>query len=332
MAVSPHWRRRLEREIPGIILSLVIAISLWLFNQLRLMEDRNFEIEPELYVSDLMIPLEKPGLVKVTIRGDREQLLDVDIKKFRVVLDMRGITEEGKHLVNVNVIREGKEGYSEGLEVSYNPSSFSISVEKRVTKMVPVEVVTTGDVQAGFEIESGVTTPDSVMVTGARSEMEKIQSIKTERVSLEKMTAGIQSGQRSVTIDKNITLLPTQDKATSLIYKTDINILYSILVREKIKQITVGDLYINQIGTVGNLSYSLNQDYADLRLSGPELALNRLDINALVLGVELDSISTPGEYTVPIIRMFDSKVQEQLKDITDLGLVPSEVKVTVKAK
>lgn len=332
LKLSPVWKRRLEREVPAILLSLIAAVVLWYFNQLRFTQERSFQVEPQLRISDQMIPLKGPRAVTIRVKGDQEQLINVEPEDFSVIVDLTGSTTEGEHEGRIRVVKSGMARHLKGIEVSHTPSLLRITLERKITRPVKVKVNTAGAVRAGYEVEIGVPAPDEVMVTGARSEMAGLEFLETETIDMEELTGTVEAGARSVTLDRRVRLLPVQGGSSSLKFDRNQEILYSVRIRELVKQVTVRDLYINQIGPDASFSYRLNDEYADLLLSGPELVLNRLDVSGLVLGVELDGITAPGEYTLPVIRMFTPEVSETMKQITDLGLEPSEVKVKVELK
>ena len=196
---------------------------------------------------------------------------------------------------------------------------------------MPIKIVTSGQIQSGYEIDVGISSPDTITVSGPRSQIEKLEYIETEQINLEMFTQNIQEDARSFTIDKTVGLAQDSEN-TNILYNRSQEIFCSFRVQEIIKQITVKNLYINQVGTNPDFNYQLETDLAELQLSGPEIVLNKLNVNELILGVDLDDIYSPGRYRRPIIRMYDSKQIEGLHRVTDLGLFPSEVEVVVSAK
>lgn len=318
-------------ELPAIMVSLIAAVLLWSFNQLRYTQERTFQVEPTVKISDWMIPLKEPKLVTVTVKGDAEQLRNVDPNDFSIILDLSFVDSEGEHEGFFSLEKKGVAKHLKGLEVSLNPVSLRLYIEKKITKAVPVKIKTSSQVRSGYEIEVGVSSPDTISVSGPRSQIEKLEFIETEMINLEELTHNMEMQERSFIIDKTVRL--SQDNVESgIIYNRAQEIFCSFRVQEIIKQITVKDLYVNQVGTDPNLNYQLSTDLVDLQLSGPEIILNKLNVNALVLGVDLDHISRPGKYKVPIVRMYDPKQIEGLHRVTDLGLFPAEVEVTVSAK
>lgn len=314
--------------MPAIILSIMAATLLWYFNQLGNTVERTFRLKPEIRISEQMIPLQSPRYVTVKVKGEGEKLENIEPRYFTVVADFSNLTDEGEH---EGVIRVEVPDYFEGLEISTSPSYLKITLEKKITRAVKVQVNTRGAVKAGYEVEIGVPAPDEVMVTGARSEMAGLEFLETEVVDMEELTENISPGSRFSTLDQTVRLLPIQGGYSSLVFDRDIEILYSVRARELVKQFTVENIYIFQIDSDNRFTYTLEKEYADLKLSGPELLINRLPISKLNLAVELGDISEAGEYILPVIRMFDD-VSDEMKEITDLGLEPSEIKVIVEPK
>ncbi len=323
---------KLKKEIPLIIMSLAIAVGLWYFNQLQYTQVRSFQVEPILQISDQMVPIRTPRAVTITIKGALEQLQSIDPNDFQPTIDLKGVLVEGEYGGEIDVVLTGVARHLKGIEVSFSPITIPIALERKITKPVKVKVITEGAVKAGYELEIGVPAPDEVLVTGPRSMMENLEFMETEPINLEKLTGTIDEEQKSMTIDQSVMLAAPFDGTASIVFNRDIQILYSCRIKEAIKQITVRDLYVNQIGAQDSFNYQLETEYVRLNLSGPELKLNRLNIAGLIIGIELDGIEAPGEYTIPVIRMFDAQTQEMLSEITDLGLSPSTIKVVVEDK
>lgn len=332
LKIKATWKKWLSHELPAIMFSLVLAVLLWYFNQIRLTEERSFQIEPTLKISDQMIPLKDPKTFTVKVKGDSNVLRNVDPNDFSIVVDLSNATGEGEHEAIISLERSGIAKHLKGLEVSFSPLSMRLTLEKKVTKQVPVKVNTRGSVKAGYEVEIGVPAPDTITITGPRSEMENLQCIETEVINMEELTKGIEPDTRSTTLDQSVSLLPLKEGSSSFIYNRKQEILYSFRVQEVIKQVSVQNLYLNQIGTLPEFNYHFSTDHAELRLSGPELLLNKLNVDDLTLAVELDEIEAAGVYTLPIIRMFSSESINLMQRITDLGLFPAEVTVTVTRK
>ena len=327
---SPEIKKRILYEVPIIIFALVSAVILWYFNQLNYTQEVKFTLVPQLRISEQMIPLKQPKTVNVKVKIARDQLQSLNPDDFTVVADFSNVLTSGEHEGSIRIVRSSAAKYLKGIEVTYSPSILKVTLERKIAKMVKIKVNTTGTVKAGFEVELGIPSPDEIRVIGAKSDMENIEFIETEPIDMEELTKKLNSGIKSLTVDKIIRLMPTQEGTSSLVYNINSEILYSIRIRELIKQISISELYINQLSTNPAFKYKLSHEFATLSLSGPEILLNKLSKNGLVLGVNLDSIDKPGVYSLPVTRIFDTESSNLMKNIIDLGLSPSEIVVTVE--
>lgn len=329
MKAKDIWLKA-KKEIPILLLSFLFAVGLWYFNQLQHTEVRSFQLEPQLQISEKMLPIRAPKAITVTVRGPGEQLQSIDPKDFLLSVDLKGMLTEGEYNGKIEITRMGVARHLKGIEVSFSPVSVPVTLERKITKAVPVQVVTQGNVKTGYELEIGVPTPDTVMVTGPRTLMEKLSFIQTEPVNLEKLTESLPENEQSALLDQSVLLVSPFDSSASVLFNRETEIMYTCQIREIIKQKDFGPLYVNQIGTDEKFRYQLSEEQVRLTLSGPELKLNRLNSDRLIVGVELDFITEPGSYQVPVVRMFDSKTEEELQGITDLGINPPALQVVVE--
>lgn len=332
MKTKKNFKTWFLKEAPAILIAFCIATLLWFFNQVRQTEERTFQIAPTIKISDILTLVKEPNNIAVKVKGDSTQLRNVDPNDLGIIIDLSNVTTEGEHEAQIVLEKKGMARHLQGVEFSFFPISMRVAVETKVTKAIPILVQTKGSVKAGYEAEAGVPAPSFISVTGPRSEIEKLEYVYTELISLDELTKNIDQNSKTTIIDKVVNLQPIGDGSTIFNYNRSQEIFYSFRVQEVIKQVTVENIFVNQIGTSPDFNYKLDNEYVSLRLSGPELILNKLDVNDLIVGIELDSISREGNYTLPVQRMFSSKIGEDLARVTDLGLYPQRINVTVTRK
>lgn len=117
-----------------------------------------------------------PSSVQVVVRGASQDL--------KCYIDLRN-KEEGE-----NTIALGEENiqYPKGLGtevIQVNPSQVVLTLEKKVQKTVPITVPDEGHVAEGFEIYEKIPDPDKVTIEGPRSQIEPVEEIPTEVITLD---------------------------------------------------------------------------------------------------------------------------------------------------
>ncbi len=161
--------------------SVLLAWILWLFVRGEPGAERVITVPLEVRIPrDMEITNERPNSVDVTVRGTISNTwFGQSIPTCSI--DLQGF-DEGEHVVpltpdNVRIPRAA------GLQVlKVNPARVTLVLEKTISKEVPVIVPTRGDPAPGYDIYGKSALPNTILITGPRSHVERIQHISTEPV------------------------------------------------------------------------------------------------------------------------------------------------------
>ena len=142
---------------------------------------------------------ELPATVSVRIRGSRLQLLLADIvsrELGRVTLDLTGLGP-GRHRYDVSVLDVRVNATA--LEV-VPPVSLDLQVLRKVQRLVPVRLVTEGELPEGFVLAGRAESiPSRVEVSGPEDRVETVESVRTRAVRL---------GRRRASFRERVPLVP----------------------------------------------------------------------------------------------------------------------------
>jgi YbbR domain-containing protein len=167
------------------IVALLITLILWVII-LGSREQAVSKFIPTEYLlpRDTMIVNTVPHEVAFKVVGQR-----LGLKKFTemnepLTIDLtsavEGITTVRIHPDSINV--------PQGLRVvNVSPNVITPNIEKLVSKFVRIEILTTGSLPDGLTIKSAEVEPKEWSVTGARTAIERLQSIKTAPIELSKI-------------------------------------------------------------------------------------------------------------------------------------------------
>lgn len=177
-----RFLNRLKNNWKMKLVSLVLAVFLW--NSVIINTDPEVSRttdaipitiigEAQLADKGLAIATESEEYlqsVKVTVLMTRSQakLFDPSDNDINVTLDLNKITETGEQVLKVSV-------YSNEVTIDrVVPESFTVVVDEKESKIVPIEVDVTGNLPEGyFEGEMSIE-PTSVQVTGPRSVVDTV--------------------------------------------------------------------------------------------------------------------------------------------------------------
>lgn len=192
--------------------------------------------------------------------------------------------------------------------VSVKPDSLQVIVPIKNIKGVPISVKTQGNLVNGGVLKSVVPSPEKIDISGEEEILSNINVLNTEIIDLGKLTEN-DTVEIKVLVPKGVTLVNSNG-----IVKVKINF-------DKGIQKTLS-LDIKTINVGNNYSITMDNNKADLTISGLESTINNLKIEDLSCFVDLNNLAE-GEYDVPVtINVPDgiSKVSQQ----------PTSIKVTIK--
>ena len=163
--------------------AIFLALVLWLFVRGDPGAEKVITVPLEIQMPrNMEITSERPISVEVTLRGTISNMwFGQPVPTCSI--NLQG-ADEGKHVIpltqaNVRIAR------TSGIEVlKVTPARVTLALERTVSKEVPIVVPIRGEPALGYEIYSKSLKPASVVITGPRSDIERIGEIPTEAVSL----------------------------------------------------------------------------------------------------------------------------------------------------
>ena len=173
---------------------LSLAVSIALFSLVRSEEDAQRSVYVDVVAllppktSDKILVSPLPARVKVTLRGSRSRLAALERDDVTPVqMDLR---DPGKQFYYFDTSSLGVTGPF--TVVSIDPASVQLTWRVRAARSVTVDAKLVGAPAAGYAVRRPVAvTPKSVEVAGPRDEVELINTLQTEDINVEGLSAGI---------------------------------------------------------------------------------------------------------------------------------------------
>lgn len=165
------------------ILAFVFALILWFFvmGEQRLEKGYPVPLELRNIPEGLIVTSELPSLVDVRIAGPRTVLLNLSPDDLSIEVDLEGLSP------GVTSFKRLDERFRlpRSLKVTrLSPAVIDVRLEKIQTKSVPVRTVFTGVLPKGLKVEKIETTPETVTVSGAGSELKNVSEVETEPIDV----------------------------------------------------------------------------------------------------------------------------------------------------
>ena len=181
----------MKSKLTSILLSVAIALGLWMYVITSVSpgsEDTFYNIpvvldgEALLAERNLMITGTSGNSATLKLSGNRTDLYKVNRENITLKANLAAIAEEGTHSIAYSISYPGDVAQNALEVLSQSPKYIYVTVEKRVTKEVPVEVKWIGSTPDGFmsDRENKVLDYASITISGPASAADLIEKAVIE--------------------------------------------------------------------------------------------------------------------------------------------------------
>lgn len=331
----------MKKKVWMALLSLAIAFGLWLYVITVVSPDSEevyyvpvvMEGKTVLNERGMMITSDTNVTVTLRVAGNRTDLVKLNNANINVVADLSKIYDPGDHQLQYTVSFPG-DIPNNAVEVqSQSPDRISVTIEEKVTKYVPVNIVYTGSVPDGFITDKANAILDNpnVAVTGPSSIIDQID-VAYISVDLTDRSESISENFRFTLCDGTGAPVDLKELVTTAV--TEVRLDLKI---ERVKEITPV-LEIIAGGGATEQTSLIRIEPELIRISGNETALSKID--SIVLGtINLGELTQDTELTFPIelpegvtnltgvteatVRVSFPKLQK--KELTVINIMPINV-------
>lgn len=203
-----------------------------------------------------------PQNVKVTIEGPAALVTATkNTQNFNLYLNLKDLSI-GQHRVQIK-----ESGLNSELTYSIKPKYVTVNIQRRETKRFDVEVdYNKESLATGYEAGKTEVSPDTVTVTGAASEIEKINKVVVKPI----LPKGIKS-----TFDQEV-LVQALDKNGKTVNVTldpqTVHVKIPITIQSK--QVSIN---LKQKGNSDNTNFSLESDVKNIRIFGTQAQIDAIN-------------------------------------------------------
>jgi hypothetical protein len=305
--------RRLLANWPVKVLSLAAALLLFFFYRLNRLEDRYISVPLAVSMNDeYVLASQSPRSVRVTLRGEPNALSSIQEDDVRASLDLAVYRAEGQYRAPVQVERKGTALGVDPLEIRTDPTDVSVSMERRVTRVVPVTPSFKGFLEPGYELLSFDLTPAQIEVSGPASAVARVGDVQTDFIEL--------AGRNSDFVVKTRVI-----KKESLVAITGSDsVQFRAVVQRSLAIRSFQGIAVAAEGLSGDLSLAQALSTGSLRIRSSTTDITGFSPAQGILFVDLSGLRKPGSYQV--------KVQPRAPDgFTIEYYEPQTIQVTVVA-
>jgi YbbR domain-containing protein len=280
---------RAVKNWPAKVLSVALAIVLFIFHRMSVVEERFFSVPLVIEtVGDLIPSGSYPRTIRVTLRGDANSIFPIAEEDIEVYLDLSGYIAAGTYRAPVEIRKKGSALGVDPLEVWVDPMEISIELDHKISKSVPLIPRYQGYVESGYELVSYTLEPTKAVIEGPSKLVSGISELTTEFVELSGRNADFSIVVRILNQEPLVVVQGNR------IAEFRASIRAAIMIR------TMDELPIEVIGLNGSLRAEPEVISGSIRLEGAQKELEIYTPPGPVLTLDCSDITEPGEYTLPV--------------------------------
>lgn len=121
--------------------------------------------------------------VDVIFRGSQEDIRFLNPDQVRAMVDLRGHTEEGYHVIRLRAKNVTAPGAARPILV--RPDEVTLRLDRESEKQVSVKADLQGAPPEGFEVERVVCNPATVSLVGPRQRLDEVETLRTAPIDIE---------------------------------------------------------------------------------------------------------------------------------------------------
>jgi YbbR domain-containing protein len=260
---TARLRRLLTRNLGLRVLSVLLAIALWVFvNAGEHTDEAQVEV-PVHYTSlpaGLVIINHHPQFIKITISGTPTMLSLLDPDRLALKLNLTGV---GPGQASFRLTPDMFSQYRGTSVTRIVPSQIVLDIDRLVTTAVPVKLDLEGKPATGYKVASAEVKPPKVETTGPSRFVAPLKHLATEPLSIQGASADLDAPVR--VIDPRSRL-----KLGTEVVEAKVTLAPVIADRE------FRDLKIQVRGST--MRSRIDPDQAELTIRGPLLKFTKLDL------------------------------------------------------
>lgn len=315
----------MKSKIGSIVLSLACAFGLWLYVITTVSPGSTdtyynipivWEGESVLTERGLMVTGTSSNTVNLTLSGNRTDLARVNSGNITIKADLSTIYEPGNQIriTYSNPTFPGDVASNAFVIESKNPDSIYVTVARRVSKLIPVEVSWMGSPADGFMIDRENRTLDypQITVTGPESVVETIDKAM--------ITVDLNDRRESISETYKLTLCDEQgEPVDAKSVSTDVDEVRLNVTIRRVKDLRLTyDLTEGGGATEENVTITLSAQ--TIRVSGSEAALDLLGDTLTIGNINLADITRNMDLVYTI------SLPEGITNLTGITEVTANVK------
>lgn len=294
---------------PAKIVCLMLAIFLYIFHQVSLIEKKVYVVPLEIVQDgNVMLLGDYPKNVSVIIRAQPDVVNTISASELKASINLNQYAESGTYNVPVSVNIAEKYMLYDPFEVRVKPENLLVSVETKLAKYVKINPSVSGDVAEGYMIKDITMNPGSVEIVGPESIVKATKEIQTTGLIVNNAEKNFADEVNYLEINKLITVL---NKGP---YKATVTVEPQPMTKD------YNGIHIVPRNLLDSLEIENEIPDIDFTLSGTVPVLGKYILGANVVQIDLSEIKEPGNYEIPVNFVIPSNFNLEKKSFESVNI------------
>lgn len=322
-------------KLMSVLISIVVAFGLWAYVITEVQpesENTFYDIpitvvgESILNENNLIITGWSSQNVDLRLKGNRSDLNELNEANIILKADMSKIYEPGTHRIDINPSYPGNVASNAFTKLSQYPESITVTVERRINKDVPVNIIYEGEVAENYMPRSSDVMLDYayINVKGPSSVVDQIQQAV--------ITVDLTGRKESISENYRFTLCDAQgngvDSEMIVVNTEEVHVDLTI---HQYKLVTLTVTLVDGGGATSK-NVKLEVEPKQIQLSGSEAAMAQIGDTISLGTINLADYTDALEMTFPIPSFDgvtnDSMVTEATMNLSFEGLSTKEITIS----
>lgn len=306
MELTKNWGTKL--------VSLILAVGLWYYavGEEGIEVTRTIPVEIKVEKEKMSIVGKPTRLVMVTLQAPRSLLANLASDELKAEHVIRRIESPGDYSFRLEP-REIHLPSEKVRVVRVEPEAIQVKIDEMIVQKLEVEPVFLGEPAFGYSVDHGniQLDPRSVLVEGPKSQLEKMEKIKTQPIDV---VGRVRSFRKSVRL--------AEEPGLKVLSESWIDAY--VPIQETASEKPFANVPVKLLSSFGSLSrISVEPSSVSFVLKGPSKRLETLESKDILVYVEISELSD-GTHEVPLRTL--------LPEATSLKESLAPVKVTIQRK
>ncbi|MDR2258045.1 MAG: hypothetical protein LBE14_02725 [Treponema sp.] len=286
---SRKFLARAAENWPAKVLSIALAIILFVFHRMSSMEDRFFLVPLTVEVNNSLIPASSyTRMIRVSLRGDANSIYPILEDDIEAYIDLRNSESPGLYRAPVQIRKKGTALGVEPLEISADPMEISLELDRKVSKYVPLTANLRGNVLSGYVLISHTLTPTQVVVDGPLTLLGTVSELYTDFIDLDGRNENF-----SVTVN-------ILNRDSLIVIRGSGTTEFHGFIQRLVPVRNFTDLPVTLNNLAEELEAEADVKSGTVRLDGDQSQLDIFEPPPGFLYVDCSTVTEPGTYTLPL--------------------------------